>query len=84
EQIKNIQWVLASPAERDSLNKFAATYRLQDVANLTILMDVRWELHNRLQVKSIPSCYVYNRQHRLVKTVQGLVRLENIINLANK
>jgi len=79
-----IQWILVSYAERDSLNKFTTTYRLNEIPDLNILMDSNFELYNRLQVKGIPSCYIYNRQHKLVKVLKGIEKLETIIKLANR
>jgi len=81
---ENIQWVLISYANRDSLNKFATIFHLHDIPRLTILMDSQLTLHSRLQVKSIPSCYIYNSQHQLVKVIQGMGRVEKIIQLANR
>ena len=82
--INTIQWIFISYAERDSLNKFATTFHLNNIPKLTILMDSQLELYNRLQIKSIPSCYIYNRRHQLVKVIKGIERIENIIQLANQ
>jgi len=79
-----IQWILVSYAERDSMNKFAATYELNAIPYLTILMDSQFELHDLLQVKGVPSCYIYDRHHKLVKVLQGAAKLENVILLANQ
>ena len=84
DTVKDIQWILVSYAERDSLKKFATTYHLNEIYDLKILMDSNLELHNRLQVKGIPSCCIYNRQHQLVKVIQGIERLEKVLRLANK
>ena len=84
ENVKDIQWILVSYAERDSLNQFAATYQLNTIPYLIILMDSQFELHNLLQVKGVPSCYIYDRHHKLVKVLQGAVKLENVILLANQ
>ena len=79
-----IQWILVSYAERDSLNQFATTYQLNAFSNLTILMDSQFELYDLLRVKEVPSCYIYDRHHKLVKVLQGAVKLGNIILLANQ
>jgi peroxiredoxin len=84
EKMNNIQWILVSFAEKNSLNQFALTYQLNTIPDLTILMDTKFELHYRLQVKSIPSCYIYDRQHQLVKTIRGMTKLETIIQLAKR
>jgi Thiol-disulfide isomerase and thioredoxins len=84
ERIENIQWILVSYAERDSLNQFASTYQLNAIPYLTMLMDLQFELHDFLQVKGVPSCYIYDGHHKLVKVLQGAVKLENIILLANQ
>ena len=80
-----IQWVLVSFAERDSLNQFATTYQLDNMPNLTILMDAEFELFDLLQVNGrIPSCYIYDRRLRLVKVSRGTERLEKVVRLAGR
>ena len=82
--VENIQWVLISYAEKDSLQKFMETYQLSDVPELVMLMDSEFELHDRLKVKSIPTSYVYNRQLQLVTVLPGAVSIEKLIQLAIK
>jgi peroxiredoxin len=79
--LKDIQWVLVSPAPRDTLRQFARMYHLAEIPDINILMDVKGDLSTLLQVKSMPACYIYNRKHHLVKTMQGLVRLETVMQL---
>ena len=79
----DIQWVLVSYAEKDSLQKFMEVHQLVDVPNLVMLMDSQFILYNHLWVKSIPTSYVYDRQHRLVKIIHGIERFENLLWLAN-
>ena len=84
KKMNNIQWILVSFAEKDSLNKFSSTYQLNEIPDLTILMDSKFELYDQLQVKSIPSCYIYDRQLKLVKIIRGMAKLETIIQLAKQ
>jgi peroxiredoxin len=83
-QMENIQWILVSNASRETVNAFAETHGLLPIHNMRILIDTDMNLCDYLQLKSIPSCFVYNRRHRLVKVIYGLVRAENIIALAMK
>ena len=79
-----IQLILISNAGKYGLRQFAATYQLDIVPDLTILMDQQLEMYDRLQVKSIPSCYIYDRRHQLVAVKQGAMKLEILIRLANQ
>ncbi|MDR2911265.1 MAG: hypothetical protein LBV47_07895, partial [Bacteroidales bacterium] len=81
---ENIQWVLVSYAAQDSLNKFAETYDLYSMSGLFVLMDKEMTLYEHLQVKSIPTSYIYNRHHNLVTVKQGAAKLENLIQLTKR
>ena len=81
---RDIQMVLVSFAERDSLVKFVETYNLTDMSGLVVLMDSQLLLYDRLQVASIPTTYIYDRRHRLVDVKQGAAKLEKLIQLANQ
>ena len=80
----DIQWVMVSYAAKDSLNKFMETYNLDHIAGLVVLMDPQLSLYDRLQVKGIPTCFIYNRQHQLVAIKQGSTKLEQVIQLASR
>jgi len=82
--IEGIQWILVSYAEKDSIVKFIETYNLNSISDLYVLTDSLFSLYNILQVESIPSTYIYNRKHKLVKVMRGSTKLETIIKLANK
>ena len=84
DSIGDIQWVLVSFAERDSLQKFMEINQLTDIPGLVMLVDSQHELYDRLQVKNIPTSYVYDRRHRLVTIMPGAVRLEKLIQPANR
>jgi len=80
---KDIQWVLVSYAERESLCQFMETYQLADIPGLVMLMDSQFVLHDQLEAPGIPTSYVYNSQHQLVSIVRGISRLDKLIQLAN-
>jgi peroxiredoxin len=84
EDMGDVQWVLVSYAEKDSLNKFVATYNLGDISSLVVLMDSQFSLYDCLQVPSIPTNYIYDRRHQLVAAKQKNAKLETIIRLANR
>ena len=83
-EARDIQIVLVSYAERDSLIKFVETYNLVDIPNVVVLMDPQLLLYDRLRMKSIPTSYIYDRQHRLVAVKRGAAKLEKLIQLANQ
>ncbi len=81
---EDIQWVLVSPAENDTLRKFVETYHLVDISSVVVLMDTQYTLYDCLQVAHIPTSYIYDRRHRLVTIIQGLSKLEKLMQLANQ
>jgi len=80
--IEGIQWILVSYAEKDSIVKFIDKYNLNSVSDLYVLSDSLFSLHNSLQVESIPSTYIYNSRHKLVKVMRGSTKIETIVKLA--
>jgi thiol-disulfide isomerase/thioredoxin len=78
----DIQWILVSFAEKDTLMKFMETYQLTDISNLVVLVDFQLSLHDHLQLASIPAIYIYDRRHQLVAVKRGSAKFEKIIQLA--
>ena len=82
EMYRDIQWILVSFAEKDTLMKFAETYQLTDISNLVVLVDSQLSLYDHLQLASIPAIYIYDRRHQLAAIKRGSVKFEEIILLA--
>jgi len=78
----DIQWILVSFAEKDTLIKFVETYQLTDIPNLAVLVDFQFTLHDHLHLANIPTIYIYDRRHRLVSIERGLAKFEKLIKLA--
>ena len=80
--VGDIQWIMVSYAEKDSLIQFIETYNLDEISGLTVLLDSQLSLYDRLQVAGIPTSFIYDRRHRLVAVKRGETKLETMIRLA--
>lgn len=74
---KNVQIVMVSFNTIKEIKAFAKQYNL-NYSNLTFLQDPKYQFSNWFGKASIPSVFIYNSKHKLVKEYQGETKIEAI------
>ncbi|WP_291399530.1 TlpA disulfide reductase family protein [Daejeonella sp.] len=75
---KDTQIVMVSFNTIADIKKFALEYGL-NYPNIVFLQDPKFQFSSWFGKSSIPSVFIYNAQHRLVKEYQGETKIEAII-----
>lgn len=75
---KDTQIVMVSFNTIADIKKFALEYGL-NYPNIVFLQDPKFQFSSWFGKSSVPSVFIYNAQHRLVKEYQGETKIEAII-----
>lgn len=75
---KDTQIVMVSFNTIADIKKFALEYGL-NYPNIVFLQDPKFQFSSWFGKTSVPSVFIYNAQHRLVKEYQGETKIEAII-----
>ena len=75
---KNAQLVMVSFNTIADIKKFALQYGL-NFPNLTFLQDPKYQFATWFGKTSVPSVFIYNAQHKLVKEYHGETKIEAIV-----
>ena len=84
EQFAKANMILITPD--DSIKRvkaFAVKYRLEEVDNLTILLDRNSQFKNQFGTSIFPSVFIYGSDKKLLKVYKGEIKIEAIINSIN-
>ncbi|MFT4202380.1 MAG: hypothetical protein QM610_00565 [Chitinophagaceae bacterium] len=79
EAIKDVQFVMVTPfGDSASVATFAHGYHLDSLSNVQLLLDGKVQFPSLFGSSLVPSFYVYNH-NRLVKSIKGETRIENLL-----
>jgi peroxiredoxin len=79
-----INILLITNAQQDKSIKFYAAHSLFEIMNLKLLLDEDNMFQTYFGTSLVPSSFLYNNKHELVKTFQGEVKAETLINYLNQ
>lgn len=79
ESFRNHQIFFISSSSVNDIKEFAIRYFLNDYDNIKFLCDKDYVVQNLMGVNLIPSSYIYNSSHHLVKSFRGEVKIEALI-----
>jgi hypothetical protein len=74
-----INIILVSSAPRDSISKFLGQFNLADYPSVIPLVDTSYIFGDIFGSDYVPSNYIYNKEHNLVKAISGEVKTETIL-----
>jgi thiol-disulfide isomerase/thioredoxin len=73
------QLLLVTTADSAAVAKFNATYKLNELPNLVLLRDTRYQFTPVFGSHIIPSFFVYDNDRHLVKKITGETKIENLL-----
>jgi thioredoxin-related protein len=84
DELKNIQIVMATLHTISQMNDFADTYGLKAVPNLVLGKDVYFILPSFYNIHNLPYMAFYKSSGNLIRTVEGSLPLDKVIELFEK
>lgn len=79
EKLSKHQLLLVTTADSIAVDKFNKTYGLNELPNLVLLRDTRYQFVPVFGSHIIPSFFVYDNDHRLVKKTTGETKIDNLL-----
>ena len=84
EQFKNANMIFITPDTlKERVGNFALQYHLEEIKNLTILLDTKNMFGHYFGSSFIPSVYIYGPNRRLIVKYNGETKISNIIRYIN-
>lgn len=77
----NTSIVMITRADSIATRKFAEQYKLNTMTNVIFLQDKNDLFYKTFNLPAIPSMVIYNRHHKLVKTISGEANMHHILKL---
>ena len=77
---KHINWVLISEAEKEQIEGLNSQYKLQELKNVILLKAEIGDFYGIFGTEVLPSTFIYDQSHSLVKHYSGEVKLAAILN----
>ena len=78
EQLKDINILMVTIADSNSVVKFSKDYRLNTLPNIVLLRDSKFQFYKIFGTATVPSFFIYKHQ-KLVKKIIGETKIENLI-----
>lgn len=79
DQLKHSSIIMISRETKQEVGAFAARYKIDQMPNVTLLLDKDGQTHKILGLDNVPSYLLYDAQQRLIKKIVGEVTMEFII-----
>lgn len=79
EVLKGVQWVLATYQPFEEMVAFIQSYDLKKYDNIKVGRDEKFVLPSFYQIKSLPYLALYDKKHQLIKTWQGNVPVDTLL-----
>ena len=76
---KDTHLVFVSFEEKEGIQKFATTYKLDNQENITFLEDKKGQFSHIFDVNSIPYIVVYNKNKQFIQKFKGATKVDNIL-----
>jgi thiol-disulfide isomerase/thioredoxin len=76
---QGLQIILVSDAEKEAVKSFVKDYGLLKYTGLIILVDNTYSFKEYFGTDVVPSLFIYNKEHKLVRFFQGEVRQETVL-----
>lgn len=83
-QFKDVQLLFISSEPHESIASFASQYQLHKQPNITFLHDNNSLFSTELDIQSIPTVLIYNKQQKLLKKHKGQLNAHGILKVINK
>uniref|UniRef100_S0DFM3 Thioredoxin domain-containing protein n=1 Tax=termite gut metagenome TaxID=433724 RepID=S0DFM3_9ZZZZ len=77
-ELRDANLVFITTAEGGELTKFLEEYPIDAMPNSTVLIDHNRDFVITYNVKSPPTCYIYDKNQKLQKTIRGTVPVDDI------
>lgn len=78
-ELENVCLVFVTTAEGEELSQFLEEYPISTMPHSTVLIDHNRDFVLTFNVKSPPTCYVYDKHQNLLKTLRGTTPVSKII-----
>lgn len=76
---RDYQLLFVTLADDTAVARFRVNYALTGDSNLVFLQDTKMEFENIFGASSVPSFFVYDRDHKLVSRVLGAANVDRLI-----
>lgn len=83
DELEDVHMVFVTTAEGDELAGFLAEYPIGAMQNGAALVDYDRDFVLAYNIKSPPTCYIYDRDQKLRKTIRGTVPVSEILKTIN-
>jgi peroxiredoxin len=81
KDFKDTHLVFISFEEKEGIQKFAATYKLDNQENITFLEDKKGQFSHIFDVNSIPYIVVYDADRKFLQKFKGATKIDNILDV---
>jgi cytochrome oxidase Cu insertion factor (SCO1/SenC/PrrC family) len=78
DQLKDVQILMISILDFNSIKKFYKEYKIANYPNITIARETTYNLPGFFSIHSIPDVYVYDKQGKFLKTFKKTFPVEEI------
>lgn len=80
-ELEGINMVFVTTAEDDELTDFLEEYPIDEIPDGTVLTDHLRDFVITYNIKSPPTCFIYNSEQNLQKTIRGTTPVSEIIEI---
>jgi cytochrome oxidase Cu insertion factor (SCO1/SenC/PrrC family) len=78
DQLKDVQILMISILDFNSIKKFYKEYKIANYPNITMARETTYNLPGFFSIHSIPDVYVYDKQGKFLKTFKKTFPVEEI------
>ena len=78
DQLKDVQILMVSILDYNSIKKFYTEYKIASYPNITIARETTYNLPGFFSIHSIPDVYVYDKNGKFLKTFKKTFPVEEI------
>ncbi|MGC4037249.1 MAG: redoxin domain-containing protein [Chitinophagaceae bacterium] len=81
---KDCPVIMITGATKERTEEFIKTYKLSELPFLSVGIDTSDYFYRTFGTNSIPSFFIYNREHKLIKTIKGETKIDNLTMAINR
>lgn len=84
EEMKNIQFILATYRPMEELSGFEIKYKLNEYPNIQLGRDTKYFIQPFFKVKNLPYLALYDKKGKLITTFEGNVTVDKLLDALGK
>ncbi len=83
EKFEEAQLLFISAEKKEQIKNFAANYKLLNWRNVKFLQDSTGSFAKTIDLATIPSVLIYDKEEQLLQKLQGLVKTKTLLAILN-